>query len=262
MPTPPKNLKDFKSLVEVIEHLRGPEGCPWDKEQTLETLTRYAIEEAHEYAQAVHSETPEDIKDELGDMLLQVILNSQIAKEMNWFTVQDVIENLNQKMIRRHPHVFSETQVSGIDEVWKNWDEIKKQEKPNSPEDSPFFNIPQSLPATLKAHKLGSKSKKYNFDWENEKQVFEKVNEEFNELQQALNESNQEHIQEELGDLMFSLCQLARHLNTDAETCLAKANQKFEQRFMNMWNKNKNLKQLSKDELEDLWTQAKSSTSV
>ncbi|MCH2533807.1 MAG: nucleoside triphosphate pyrophosphohydrolase [Bdellovibrionales bacterium] len=260
MPTPPKNLKDFKSLVQVIEDLRGPEGCPWDKEQNLETLTRYAIEEAHEYAQAVHSETPVEVKDELGDMLLQVVLNTQIARELGWFEIEDVIENLNQKMIRRHPHVFSKTKVSGVDEVWKNWEEIKLQEKKGQKAQRPFSEIPGSLPATLRSHKLGSKSKKFNFDWENVKQVFAKVTEEHQELKQALEESESEHIQEELGDLMFSLCQLARHLGTDAETCLAKANKKFESRFIKMWEQNPDLKKLSTDELENLWIKAKSST--
>lgn len=263
MPTPPEKLKDFKSLVQVIADLRGPEGCPWDKEQTLETLTRYAIEEAHEYAHAVHSETPDEIKDELGDVLLQVVLNSQIAKESGWFDVHDVIENLNQKMIRRHPHVFSKTEVSGIDEVWKNWDEIKQQEKKdkNTITNHPFDQIPDSLPSTLRAHKLGSKSKKYNFDWQTPDQVLDKVDEELTELKQAIKNKDQKNILEEIGDLMFSICQLARHLDTDAESCLAKANTKFETRFLKMWEHNSELKKLKPEELEELWKKAKSLTS-
>lgn len=259
MPTPPTILKDFKSLVQIITDLRGPNGCPWDKEQTLETLTRYAIEEAHEYSQAVQKEGPEEIKDELGDLLLQVILNSQIAKEQNWFDIYDVIENLNQKMIRRHPHVFSDTKVSGTKEVWENWDEIKKQEKQskNMAQDGPFDGIPDSLPSTLRAHKLGSKSNKYNFDWQTPAQVMQKVDEELNELKEAIESKDSKHTQEELGDLLFSLCQLARHLGTDAESSLSKANQKFESRFLKMWNTKKDLKTLTSDQLEELWKNAK-----
>jgi tetrapyrrole methylase family protein/MazG family protein len=154
MPKAPKNTRDFTALVEVIEHLRGPDGCPWDKEQTHSTLTQYAIEEAHELATAIDSGNTADIVEELGDLLLQVILHAEIGRQAGLFTLADVIQGITEKMIHRHPHVFGDVKVDGSEQVLENWSKIKDAEKANKTEttpDSPFASIPETLPALIRA---------------------------------------------------------------------------------------------------------------
>ena len=258
---PPKNLKDFQALVEVVEHLRGPQGCPWDKAQSLQSLTRFAIEEACEYAQSVETHDPKEMASELGDVLLQVVLNSQVAKEEGLFELSDVIESINEKMIRRHPHVFSDTVASTEDEVKKNWDEIKAQEKDRSKKGDATnpFDLPQSLPALQYASKIGSKTKKLAFDWPDYKGVWEKVHEEIEELSEEL-PHDKKRCQEELGDVLFSLAQLARHLDLDPEQCLRQANKNFEQRFVRMKKltpEGQDFESLKDEDKEALWKKAK-----
>ncbi len=156
MPKPPNNLRDFAGLVKVVEHLRGPEGCPWDKEQSHETLTRFAIEEAFELGEAIDSGDQKAIRDELGDLLLQVVLHSEIARQEGRFDVNDVIQNISEKMVRRHPHVFADVKVNTSEEVLSNWTEIKAKEKGHKDP----FDIPKALPSLLRAHKIGEKTKK------------------------------------------------------------------------------------------------------
>lgn len=180
MPKAPENLREFTSLLKVVEHLRGPDGCPWDKEQTAESLTRFAIEEAHELAEAIDSGDVGAFKDELGDLLLQVILHSEIARQEGKFNIYDVIENLSEKMVRRHPHVFADVKVASSGEVLANWAEIKKAEGKTK-----IFDIPAGMPSLLRAHKIGEKTKKLAFDWENAPQCWEKVDEELDELEEA-----------------------------------------------------------------------------
>lgn len=265
-PTPPKNLREFQSLVEVIEALRGPNGCPWDKQQTHESLTRFAIEEAHELADAIDSGDIKEVQAELGDLLLQVVLHSEIARQNGSFDIADVIETLNEKMVRRHPHVFSETKVKDADHVKINWEQIKEKEKSDrssnvSPE--PFsFGLPKSLPSLLAAFKIGEKTKKYNFDWPELPPVIDKVKEELAELEEAVENNDLAHSEEELGDLLFSVAQVARHLNIDPEQALRKTNIKFEKRFRKMMDladsQNQKLQDLDTDALEELWVKAKS----
>lgn len=241
MPKPPQNLRHFQSLVQVVEALRGPDGCPWDKEQTHQTLTRFAIEEAYELGEAMDSGNPDLIRDELGDVLLQVILNSEIARQAGQFDVHDVIENLNEKMIRRHPHVFADVKVGSSDQVLANWTEIKAAEKGEKKSDAKplSFDIPVGLPALLRAQKIGEKTTRVGFDWGTAEECWGKVDEEFGELREALDDlkSNPESIaaaESELGDLMFSLAQLARHLHLDSEQAIRKTNTRFENRFRKM----------------------------
>ncbi len=223
-------LSEFQTLVEVVERLRGPNGCPWDKEQTQTSLTRYAIEEAFELAEAIDSKDQKQILDELGDYLFQVILQAQVAKDEGHFELLAVIKNLNEKMIRRHPHVFSDVKVDGSAEVVRNWDEIKKAEKKNKP----GGGDPENMPALLRSHKIGIRSEKWKFDWDHSEQVSDKVREEFGEVIDAIDAGKPQEIEEELGDLLFAVSQWARHMKVDPETALRKANRKYEIRFHKM----------------------------
>ncbi len=235
MPRPPKQLRRFDSLVEVIAALRGPDGCPWDKEQTHQTMTRYAIEEAAELCDALDSGNPEAIKEELGDVLLQVVLNAEIARQSGAFNIEDVIEHLNRKMIRRHPHVFAEVAVKNSEDVVNNWQRLKEEEKKNEKTRPLSAGLPSALPALLASQKIGEKTKAHRFDWTRIEDVLAKVDEELSELKLALkNKAPHEETMGELGDLLFTVAQLARHLGGDSEQALRKTNRRFETRFFNM----------------------------
>lgn len=261
MPKAPENLREFSSLLKVVEFLRGPDGCPWDKEQTHQTLTRYAIEEAFELAEAMDAGDRGEIRDELGDLLLQVILNAEIARQEGEFDIFDVIENLNAKMIRRHPHVFGDVKVSGSSDVLKNWAEIKAEEKGHSTEKPLSFDIPLGLPALIRAQKIGEKTGKVDFDWSSPKECWAKVREETAELEEAISLNEREAMEDELGDLLFSLAQLARHLRLDSEQALRRCNRRFEERFTRMQERvladGLKWSELSSDERERYWKAAK-----
>lgn len=312
MPKPPQNRREFKSLCDIVETLRGPEGCPWDKEQTHESLVKFAIEETYELAEAIEARKKlgsssraqdEEIKAELGDVLLQVVLHSEIARQEGRFDIGDVIENLNEKMIRRHPHVFSDVKVSDSGDVIANWQKIKEKEKAQSGRKrtpSEALQTPKGLPALMEADKIGGKTKKFGFDWTDVKDVLTKVKEEVSELEEALErwsesgsssgsgsgsgdddgsfasrkvpglsevishpqkEELKEAISREIGDALFSLAQLARHLGFDPEQSLRTTNQRFRRRFRNMLDAVGGdldvFTKLSGDEKEELWTQAK-----
>ncbi len=259
MPKPPTELSQLQSLVQVVAALRGPEGCPWDQEQTHESLTRYAIEEAHELAEAIELKDDSMIKDELGDVLFQVILHCQLAKERGAFELKDIISNINEKLVRRHPHVFGDEKVANSQEVIANWEAIKKQEKGHS---DPFeLKVPTGLPALQRAAKIGFRTEKLKFDWENAEQVREKVREEFDELEEALDLQSEAEIRHELGDVLFSLAQLARHLEMDPEQVGREANRRFEYRFKTMMTlrQEKSLpwETMTLEEKENLWQEAK-----
>ena len=262
---PPQNLRNFQSLVEVMKSLRGPDGCPWDKQQTHESLTRFAIEEAHELAEAIDSGDMDEVKSELGDLLLQVVLHAEIARQDGNFDIDDVVETLNEKMVRRHPHVFSETQVSGATEVTENWEQIKQKEKAekNKSSDEFSFGLPASLPSLLGSYKIGEKTKKYNFDWPDLPPVIDKVKEELSELEEAVASGNKEHCTEEIGDLLFSVAQVARHMEIDPEQALRKTNLKFEKRFQKVvkavGGDPQKMNDYTSDELEEFWVKAKKS---
>lgn len=260
----------FSDLVEVVSKLRGPNGCPWDKEQNQKSLVKFILEEAFEVAEAIESESQQEICEELGDYLFQVILQAEIAQELGEFTLKDIIESITNKMIRRHPHVFSDTQVADSDEVKKNWELIKAEEKAlkekKSQTNKTIFNYPKNLPSLMAASKIGHKTAGYAFDWSNPQQVLCKVNEEIEELTEALQQKNISHIQHEIGDVLFSVAQLARHLNLDPEHSLRQANRRFQNRFEHVLQSAKtNLDIHSKEQFakladeikEKLWNEAK-----
>lgn len=264
----PSNLNQIESLVEIVKSLRGPNGCPWDKEQTHESLTQYAIEETHELVEVLElPEGPskdEKIKEELGDVLFQVILHAQLASERGAFTLNDIIAGISEKLVRRHPHVFGDVKVADSEEVIRNWEKIKKQEKAEktSPEEPGTYslNVPP-LPALQRAYKIGKRTEKMQFDWEDAEGVMLKVEEEFEELREAIEEDSDKAIAHELGDVLFSLAQLGRHLDMEPEYILRRANQRFEGRFNKMIaiarSEGKDWGALTLDEKEAYWLKAK-----
>lgn len=271
MPKPPENLREFKSFVEVVSALRGPEGCPWDKEQTHSSLTRYAIEEAYELVEAIEKGSLEDTKEELGDVLLQVVLHSEIAKQNSSFDIDDVIESIAKKMVRRHPHVFAGGDAKTRDDVIKKWDEIKSAEKnaslstnksdANLGFSNPFESLPKSLPGLQRAQKIGAKTVRFNFDWSNVNEVLTKLDEEVSELKEAILKKSTIEQKKELGDVLFTVAQIARHLNLDAEQALREGNSKFENRFLEMKKlidlDKKDFTQMKINEIEPYWQKAK-----
>ncbi|QDK45090.1 nucleoside triphosphate pyrophosphohydrolase [Bdellovibrio sp. ZAP7] len=265
----PAELRNIESLVEIVASLRGPDGCPWDKEQTHESLTQYAIEETFELVEAIESapaERDRKMKDELGDVLFQVILHSQLASERGAFTLADVIENVAEKLVRRHPHVFGDVKVADSAEVVKNWEEIKKKETDigggarSGTRHDYALKVPP-LPALQRAYKIGKRTEKYKFDWENVEGVMLKVEEEFDELREALDNDVDSEIEHELGDVLFSLAQLGRHLGMEPEQVLRKGNTRFEERFNKMVEfasaDGKDWGALNVEEKEQFWLKAK-----
>lgn len=257
-----KEYPQIVKIIEVIRKLRDPkDGCPWDLKQTHESLLKYLVEESYEYIHAVEENDPEKMQEELGDVFLQVLLNAQIAEDNGLFNLEDVAKTLSEKMIRRHPHVFKDKSLATTsEEVLKNWDEIKKKEKENKP----FFTDEDlALPALMSAQKIGKKSGKVNFDWDTVEQVFDKVLEEVEEVKVELKdkEKNREKVFEEIGDLLFSVTQLARHMGFEAEDCLRFANKKFVSRFQVLekliQEDEKDIQVLNIPELEAYWQRAK-----
>lgn len=254
-------MDKFDNLLEIIEKLRSPEGCPWDREQTHESLKPYAIEEAHEVAEAVDTGDPELIADELGDLLLQVVLHSQIGKEAGTFTIEDVLDAVSAKMIRRHPHVFSDTEVSGTGEVLKNWEEIKKKEKAKKDHTSVMDGIPLSLPGLYRAGKIQKKAARVGFDWPDTEGPIQKIREEIEEFSREVEENDREGMIDEFGDILFSLVNLSRKMDFDAEDSLRMATSKFERRFREVEESVRsaggNIHDYTLEELDALWDKAK-----
>lgn len=262
MPKAPTDLKSLQSLLQIVRDLRGPDGCPWDKEQTHESLTLYAIEEVHELVEAIEEKDDQKTKEELGDVLFQVVLHSQLASERNSFNFQDVVANLNEKMVRRHPHVFAEQKAGSTEDVIKNWELLKKAEKAKQGNDSPhLLHVPPGLPALQRSAKIGFRTHKMKFDWEKPEDVWLKVEEELRELQEAIESDSKNEIEHELGDVFFSLAQYARHLQLDPEQVLRTANRRFEDRFHLMMKlvseEGLDWEKLSLADKENLWQKAK-----
>ena len=263
MPQAPKTLNSFESLIQVISDLRGPDGCPWDKEQTHQTLTPFAIEEVHEMVEAIEIGEDAHICEELGDVLFQVVLHAALAKERNAFTINDVIESITSKIVRRHPHVFSDTKVKNTAEVISNWEEIKNEEKKNKPVKNSLFDVPSSMPSLQRSHKIGEKTEKYKFDWSRPQQVLTQLKSEIAELEIAMQNNDPQNIKHEIGDVLFSTAQLARHLNMEPESALREANRRFIRRFEKMITYKNSLNEfvsLTSEEKENLWKLAKQNT--
>jgi len=256
-------MSEFQKLVDIVKRLRDPEGgCPWDIKQTHDSLKPYVLEEAYEVVEAI-DEGPAALKKELGDLLLQVLMHSEIAAESGHFTLEEVLQSLNHKLISRHPHVFSDTVAKDIDTVMKNWESIKKEErdresKPNGEKSSVLDGVPKGMPSLIRAQRMGEKAQSVGFDWEKAEAVYMKIAEEAKELEQALEAGNANQIEEEIGDLLFSIAQLSRKLELNSEDILHKAINKFATRFRKMEaSTTKPLDSLDADKLESLWKQIK-----
>lgn len=254
----------FEELVEIMKKLRAPEGCPWDRKQTLETLKEYVIEESYELIDAIDSKDVKNICEECGDLLLQIVFIAQIAAENDWFEVQEIIESLCDKLKRRHPHVFGDLKVRDSEEVRRNWDMIKLQERESKKEEpSRLTGIPRSMPALLRAYAIQERAAKVGFDWEkgNLDPIWAKIDEEIRELRKALDEGDAGEVKEEIGDLLFAVVNLSRHIGVNPEEALQGANEKFSARFRfieeSVEGKGRNFNEYSLDELETLWQSAK-----
>ena len=249
-------MKEFDRLVEIIKRLRGEGGCPWDREQTLETLKPCLMEETCEVLEAM-DEWGEELKGELGDLLMNVVFQADICEDEGKFSIEDVARGINEKMIRRHPHVFKEKDNSlTSDEVLVNWEEIKKTEKIHEKRESALDGVPIYLPPLAKAEKIQKKAAKVGFDWDNIEDVMAKVEEELGELKQAISNNDQENMKEELGDLLFSIVNLSRFLNVNSTGALEKTIKKFDTRFRYV-EKNCDLTTSSLDTMEKFWNEAK-----
>jgi len=258
------DLERFGKLVEIMDQLRGPGGCPWDREQDWGTLRSYLLEECHEALEALDSGDIEALCEELGDVLLQIVFLSRLAQEEGVFTARDVVRGIVQKMIRRHPHVFGDEQAADSDEVLRNWERIKKEEKAakGKARVSVLDGLPPGLPALARAQRLGEKASRVGFDWADSKQVLEKIEEELGELRAAIDAGDREDSREELGDLLFATAMLARKLNHDPEGSLEAANRKFMRRFKavetRVADSGGSIESQGIQRLETLWGQVKS----
>jgi nucleoside triphosphate diphosphatase len=267
LPSPENQLGE---AVAIMARLRGPDGCPWDREQTFDSIKRHTLEETYEVFDAIERRAWPDLKDELGDLLLQVLFYAQMASEAGYFTIQDVAANLNEKLIRRHPHIFAGAQAADSDAVLRNWEQIKQTEKKSSANShtSMLDDIPRTMPAVLEANKLGSRAAKVGFDWPDSDGLFEKLNEEIGELKAELTQprvaQSTPAVEAEFGDLLFTAVNLARHLKVDPESALRVANAKFRRRFAAMESATGGRDALAAStpsELDRLWNQAKNATS-
>lgn len=257
----------LQQAATIMAQLRGPGGCPWDREQTFDTIKRHTLEETYEVFDAIERRAWPDLKDELGDLLLQVLFYAQMASEAGHFDLRDVAENLNAKLIRRHPHIFPPKDGDAVEAkdsnaVLRNWEQIKQEEKKEKPATASMLDdVPRSMPATLEASKLGSRAAKVGFDWPDSSGLFAKLDEEIAELMVEVEANHRENVEAEFGDLLFTAMNLARHLKVDAESALRRSNAKFRTRFAAMEAKAGGaaaLEAMSPEELERLWLEAKS----
>lgn len=251
------NYPNIERLIEIIEILRSENGCKWDREQTHETLRRNMLEEAYEAVDAIDDNDFKHLQEELGDVLLQVVLHSQIAKEEKAFNIEDVAKTISDKLVHRHPHVFGDVKVNSTDEILDNWEKLKKEEKPHRT--SIMDGVSHSQSALMSAQKISKKAVKVGFEWPNEELLYDCVLSEIKEFQSAKTFKEKE---EELGDILFAVVNLARWNKIDAEQALLKSNKKFMNRFREMEsNANKELEHLTFEEWDELWKQAKIKTS-
>ncbi len=270
--------KTFADLVELMDRLRSPGGCPWDREQTYATLAPMLLEEAYEAFDALEEARqgrPDDLREELGDLLFQIAFFARVAKERGEFTIDEVIDQVHAKMVRRHPHVFGEVTASSSAEVLRNWEAIKAEEKRVASKDtaesetaSILDGVSARAPALMEAHQLSTKAARVGFDWERVEDIFEKLQEEVTELKTAIErhrtsdeEGDHFRVREEIGDLLFVIANIARHMNVEPEAALKLTNRKFRRRFgyieKQLRQRNRKLDETSLEELEELWQKAK-----
>lgn len=253
-----KKYKNLEELIDVVAKLRAPDGCPWDREQTHTSLRPNMLEEAYEAVDAIDENDMAHLREELGDVLLQVLLHSQIASESNEFTLDDVAKELKEKLIHRHPHVFGTAKVNNADDVLKTWDKLKSEEK--TERKSAMDGLSRSQAALISAQKISKRAVKTGFEWPNEESLYDCVMSEIEEFKEAEIEKDKNHMEEEMGDILFAIVNLARWNKIDAEQALLKANKKFEKRFRKMEDlATKPLNDYPFEEFDNLWKQAKKS---
>lgn len=254
------DLPHTQKLLEIMAKLRNPQGgCPWDLEQDFSTIAPYTIEEAYEVAEAIATGDRTSLREELGDLLLQVVFHAQMAQEEKSFDFEDVAAGINDKMIRRHPHVFGDTDITDADAQTANWENIKAEERKHKQKDtSVLADVPAALPALMRAQKLQARAARVGFDWPDASGVIAKIREELDEVEEAIASGDATHTQEEIGDLLFAVTNLARFTKGDAETALRDANQKFSRRFRYIEQRlGKPMQDATLDEMETLWVEAK-----
>ncbi|MBN8543502.1 MAG: nucleoside triphosphate pyrophosphohydrolase [Alphaproteobacteria bacterium] len=255
-------MNHTKRLLEIMAKLRNPNGgCPWDLEQNFKTIAPYTIEEAYEVADAIARGDMQNLKEELGDLLLQVVFHSQMASEDGLFTFEDVAQNIGEKMERRHPHVFGDATIKDADAQTENWENIKAEERKKKTGDSVLADVPTALPALMRAEKLQKRAARVGFDWPDTDGVRDKILEELNECEEATASGDKGHLQEEIGDLLFAVTNLARFHGIDPEEALRQTNAKFTKRFQfieaALKKQNKKWEETNLDEMEALWQKAK-----
>jgi tetrapyrrole methylase family protein / MazG family protein len=254
-------MEEFDRLVQIFERLRAPGGCPWDAEQDHKSISRCIIEESYELFDAILKEDRDHMQEELGDVLLQVIFHSIIARDLGEFCLKDVINGLADKLIFRHPHVFADVQLNSSKEVIRNWEKQKKSEKGKVERESILDGIPDSLPSILAARKIQSTVSRVGFDWKNSDGVMDKIREEIAELDEAIHSQNTDAMEDEIGDLLFSVVNLARKCRVDPEAALRRTNRKFKKRFEAIEKESKHrgtsLEEMNLQEMDQIWEEAK-----
>ena len=249
--------EQFEELINIVKKLRGPDGCPWDKDQTSDSLVSYMLEEAYEVIEAIDDRNWDGLKEELGDLIFHIIFQATIAKENKIFEISESLKNINEKLVRRHPHVFDKKKLSK-DNIKPNWELQKHKEKERN---SRLDGVPSSLPGLIRAQRIQEKASYVGFDFQREEDIWEKISEEIEELKYAQEKNNKDEILEELGDTIFSLVNLARFLDISADDALRKSNNKFMNRFKMIENelnkRGKNIEESSLNELDDIWNSIK-----
>lgn len=252
----------FMELVEIMARLRGENGCPWDREQTSESIKPYLVEETYEVLEAIDERDPAKLREELGDLMLQIVFHAQMAEEAGSFSIADVLAGINEKLVRRHPHVFGAVKAETAQEVLFNWEQIKKAERQKAQGHASLLDgVPRELPALLRAHRLQEKASRIGFDWKEAREVLLKVEEEFAELRTAMEGQAAEQVEAELGDLLFSLVNLSRFLAVNPEEALRKTIARFIARFRyieeELSRRGRSLREASLQEMDALWAEAK-----
>ena len=252
--------RSFDDLVRLMTRLRGPDGCPWDRKQTLPDLKPYVIEESYEVVDAIDQNDRAALAEELGDLMLQAVFIAEITREEGSFDIYDSITAIHDKLVRRHPHVFGDVVASDAEQVLVNWEKLKQDER-KAENKSVLSGVPQAMPALLKASRLTEKAARVGFDWRRTEDVLEKLDEELAELREAIAEGDAEHVHEEIGDLLFTIANIARKVNVNPEEALQSTNRKFMRRFeaieARVREGDQNLDQLELEEMDRLWDEAK-----
>jgi tetrapyrrole methylase family protein/MazG family protein len=257
-----KNSDPFRRLVKIMHELLSEKGCPWDREQTHKSLKPFLIEEAYEVIQAIDDNDFDALKEELGDLLLQIVFHSEMASVEGKFNIDDVLECICEKMIARHPHVFSDSSCKDATEVLRNWEELKKNEKRKNHEHVSILDgIPKKLPSLLKAHRIQDRAARVGFDWNKVQDVMKKIDEEVAELHNAIDRGKKNYIEDEFGDILFALVNLSRFLDVQPEDCLQSSIRKFAKRFKYIEQRasqmGKSLKNMTLEEMDKIWEESK-----